>query len=867
MLLMWFVLSAAQALPAHAGAGDAAAPPAQQQPQTQPAQQPPPDQAAPQPTPPAPPPPPALTPSEQAEMDALKAPAVQLTSDIEALEKSVDRNKNDDDALARNRSEIDALMERGREALRGLKPRLDAINGQIERLGPPPAKDAAPESQELAAGRARLNAIAAEIAGALKTTDLANVRARQLQSTVQSLRQSLFATQVLKRSSSPLSLATWDQIRRDIPWASTQIADLARDWFDAVSKKWAQFLALVAAVLIVYLSLKALVRNLFARRLPDTREPPPTFFERAAAAGWVALVSPFPAVVAVMVAALGLEGLGLLVQELQKISLVAVPAILIFVGVSALAYAVMQPWRPLWRLVDLDHQPARRLARILSRIALVYAADVVAQEVIRRLYLPVSISIAETAVASIALAVLLLELVRTPFDPMPRAPGSDPSKTQGVVLAESSAPGARPSRLSPYLIKLPILAIAVAILVLSLAGYIGLGRFLATQVVVTGSALALVLILHMGVRAVLGGPTAEVTPFETLLQTRTGLDPAQSATIARALAVALNGVLVLLAVPLILITWGYSPPEALAWLKSAVFGFEIGQFKISFARIFIAVLLFLALLFATRIVQRWLDMGLLTSQRMDRGISNSIHTAVGYAGFLIALLVAVSYGGLDITNFAIVAGALSVGIGFGLQSIVNNFVSGLILLAERPIKVGDWVSVKGQEGFVRRISVRSTEIETPDRASLIVPNSELVSSSVTNWSHRNALGRVLVKVGVSYKSDAEHVSSVLQKVASESTMLMQHPAPGVSFDNFGPNALEFSVSGIVSDFTKAGAAQTDLRMRILKAFRAEGIEMPFAQHDVHLRDLDLVRQILARVIEERAARSGRAPSPDDKRDG
>jgi potassium efflux system protein len=202
-----------------------------------------------------------------------------------------------------------------------------------------------------------------------------------------------------------------------------------------------------------------------------------------------------------------------------------------------------------------------------------------------------------------------------------------------------------------------------------------------------------------------------------------------------------------------------------------------------------------------------------------------------------------------------VAGALSVGVGLGLQSIVNNFVSGLIILIERPIKVGDLVNIKGQEGHVRRISVRSTEIETGDRASLIVPNSELVTNTVTNWTHRNPLSRVVVKVGVGYKSDPEKVRSILQTVAKECPLIMQIPAPGVGFDNFGPNALEFSLSGVVQDVSRGGAAQTDLRMRILKAFRENDIEIAHAQHDVHLRDLDGVKTALSMMMQERARKA------------
>jgi small-conductance mechanosensitive channel len=245
-----------------------------------------------------------------------------------------------------------------------------------------------------------------------------------------------------------------------------------------------------------------------------------------------------------------------------------------------------------------------------------------------------------------------------------------------------------------------------------------------------------------------------------------------------------------------------------------VFGFEIGHFRISLARILVAIGLFASIVFATRLLQRWLQSSVLTPDRMDPGIAHSVHTGIGYAGIALAGLFAVSYAGFDITNLAIVAGALSVGIGFGLQSIVNNFVSGLILLVERPVKVGDWIVVKGQEGYVRRISVRATEIETFDRASLIMPNSELITGSVTNWTHRNAMGRITINVGASYRSDPEQVIKILTDIAANCPLILQHPKPLVIFEDLGASALEFSLRAVVPDINSGLEARNSLRIAI-----------------------------------------------------
>jgi len=210
----------------------------------------------------------------------------------------------------------------------------------------------------------------------------------------------------------------------------------------------------------------------------------------------------------------------------------------------------------------------------------------------------------------------------------------------------------------------------------------------------------------------------------------------------------------------------------------------------------------------------------------------------GYGMIIAAALIALSVAGVTFQNVAIIAGALSVGIGFGLQNIVNNFVSGLILLFERPISTGDWIVVGNVEGYVRRISIRSTQIQTFDHADVIVPNSELISGSVTNWMLHDSYGRVRVPIGVAYGSDTEAVKSTLLRIAHEHPQIVQNvrgvPDPYVLFLSFGDSALSFELRAFVRDVDQRLIVLSDLNFAIDAAFREAGIELPFPQRDVHL---------------------------------
>ena len=291
----------------------------------------------------------------------------------------------------------------------------------------------------------------------------------------------------------------------------------------------------------------------------------------------------------------------------------------------------------------------------------------------------------------------------------------------------------------------------------------------------------------------------------------------------------------LAAAPALFLLAGFDADAVRGLFARAFAGFRIGGVVISLTDIVFAILAFVAILGGTRLVQGGLQRGPLAHTRMDAGAQNSLVTLLGYVGLVIAASTALSIAGVDLSNLALIAGALSVGIGFGLQSVVNNFVSGLILLFERPVKVGDWIVTQSGEGIVKKISVRSTEIETFDRSSIIIPNSELVTQTVTNWTHKNNMGRVRIAVGVAYDSDPALVRELLLKCADENPLVVRFPEPFVTWEAFGASSLDFELRCFLSDIGKGLQARTELRFAIFKAFKENGIEFPYAQQDVYVR--------------------------------
>ncbi len=290
---------------------------------------------------------------------------------------------------------------------------------------------------------------------------------------------------------------------------------------------------------------------------------------------------------------------------------------------------------------------------------------------------------------------------------------------------------------------------------------------------------------------------------------------------------------ILFGIFMVLSIWGVSTDILLQSTKKILVGFKVGEVEISPLAIIMGFVAFFIALAVVKAMRIRLVNNVLAKMDIDDGIRHSLASGFGFVGFIIAAIIAIIVMGGNLSNLALIASALSVGIGFGLQNVINNFVSGIIILFERPIKVGDWVIVSGEEGQVKQINIRSTEIETFKKSSIIIPNATLLSSSVTNLTHANNWSRQSISIGVAYGSDVKRVTEILLEIAAKHKYVLKNPAPYVLFKDFGASSLDFELRCYTNNIWQGWRIPSDIRYEINERFIEEGIEIPFQQVVVH----------------------------------
>ncbi len=772
----------------------------------------------------------------------------EVTTQLNEIEAALKSESLSQKRLQQLRKHLFNARSKANKELKRLTPILQDAQARFDALKPSDEHDANAVEPSAKSGKndaqvktlsVQRDIMSAELAALHSSVKLVNsliVRADQLNNRISDAKEKKLTTQLLERSRTLVNPQLWLEGLQGMPlmWQATQ--RLFAEWSDFLSQKkqlaiWQAAGMVLLVIGVVLWPLRMALSRVLAR---FSRADELTALQKCLHALLLLFNYTTRPVAIVGGAVLILNGAELLPDRVSELNGIVIQIVFFMAFGYGLSRAILSPQHTGVRLVNLESPAAVKLFGIILLSLGVYAITSISNALGEIVLIPAATLLLVRGVASIIIAVFLwlgFRLVNRELE--------DPeNEDQDTEMPPQRTRLGTASFILPRIIAIlrPLIwPVCMIIIAAPLLGYISLGAFLTEQLGLIVSVLGL-----------LGMLTALIDNFFS-----EGLenDPARARTVARAmgfktrtilqLGVLANGmlrILLFLAAGLIIFApWGLQSTDFVTALRTAMVSIQIGSLTISPIRIVGAIAAFIFALLLVRGIQNWMVNRLFPATHLDSGLKNSISTSVGYLGFILATMLAFSYLGIDLSKLALVAGALSVGIGFGLQSIVNNFVSGLILLVERPIKMGDWVVVGSDQGYVQKISVRATTIETFDRATVIVPNADLISNRVKNWMYSGHLGRIIIPVGVSYDADPDQVRDILLEVAKNSKLIAKTPAPRVFFMDFGASSLDFELRCYIQNVDSSVSAKSELRFSIFKALKAADIEIPFPQQDVHLR--------------------------------
>jgi potassium-dependent mechanosensitive channel len=739
---------------------------------------------------------------------------------LDSIFQAINREGVSDTELQNRTAEALAIKPQAQALIEEIRPELNRYRQQLEQLGLAPEDNQQPETSVLARDRQILQQNVAALDALQRAARLVVVRIEQIESAALTKRRERFVQSLSIRSNSLLSPGLWTQsvagLDGYLDSLNLQFSETARFAARQIRERPVQQSWLLLQCLLL------LAAYLLAARWIDRRAGSKRRNIAHDSAGSRAVENIIIYVALCVLPVLLLASLALIFDystlfpvKFRNLLNMIIGSTALFSVASGILRLFLAPYMPERRIAHLEDRTAASVFHIgVTAMAMIAVLRVFNFSVVQ-LLAPFEMSVVFSALIALVAIIAVagaMWLIRRDSELARRSAGQ-----RNLIRWQTAA---------------PVMWLVCAIAAIGLfAGYVALAEFIAYQIlailiIVTSLWLVLRLIDEIRERMTKGTGRRSGRP---VLQSGLGL---QWIILGCGL---LKVVAIIIAVFALLLPWGIRSHDWLLLISRAFFGFQIGDLTISVSAILSALIIFALAIFAARQIKNWISHQYLPTTKLDTGLRNSITTILGYVGIILAVVLAIMAAGLDLTRLAIVAGALSVGIGFGLQSIVNNFVSGLILLAERPIQSGDWVVTSGGQGTIRRISVRSTEIETFDGATIVVPNSTLITEPVTNWYHRNKQGRVIITVGVSYGSDPEQVRDLLLECAREHSLVIDNPEPQVFFMDYGADALIFDLRAYLADIGYMLSVSSDLRFAILKKFREAKIEIPFPQRDLHIK--------------------------------
>ncbi|MGH6772309.1 mechanosensitive ion channel domain-containing protein [Brucella tritici] len=773
-----------------------------------------------------------------------------LKQQTKRISDQLPKAASNDESLANLKLQLDSLSKKLLEAGVAFRPRLSEINTRLEQLGSAPSGDQPPEPAIVSEERARLTAEKAEINAVVGETEDTSLSVNQMSAKIGDMRRDLFTRTLSQRVNIDTTLGT-----EVASAASNQMVSLWRivqSWWRFVStfklKSFlaAAFFAFVAA-LVIQIGARRVLGAIYQR---DPTIESPSYLSRLSVAFWSTVIPSAAVGVFLATTYFFLNYFNVLRTDIAALfrSLFIVLGLVFFI--HRLASACISSDMPQWRLVPVAPRPGRVLGWLITGTTLTSGLDSFFGTVNQILSSPLSLTMAKSLLATVMVGVLILAI----------------AFLKPVEREKDGAVRSWPRAFRTFLIILGLLPILAAVF-----GYIGMARFISQQIVVTGAFLVTMYMGFLTGRAISEEQAFASSQIGKAMRERFHFDDATLDQLGLLAGILINLVVALIGIPLVLMQLGFQWAELKSTFYQLMTGFQIGNISISLMGLLTGVLLFVIGYLLTRWFQNWLDNSVMARGRVDSGVRNSIRTVIGYVGLCLAALMGVSAAGFNMSNLALIAGGLSLGIGFGLQNIVQNFVSGLILLAERPFKVGDWVEAGTVSGIVKKISVRATEVETFQKQSIIVPNSTLINGNVGNWTHRNKLGRIDINVQASYTAEPRRVHALLLEIVRGHPSILKNPEPFVSFQSMNDSLMVFDVYAHVADITSTGGIKNELRFQIVERFHEEGLHLSSSSTDLVLKgpEIEKLSELMQKEKELSSAagkKKANAVKPEAKED-
>lgn len=698
------------------------------------------------------------------------------------------------------------------------------LDTRLAGLGPAPAKGAPAEASDVAQQRAALSKERSAIDSELKLARLIAVDAEQRSTEIIRQRREQFQTALTTRIDSPLTGSFWRNVRNAFPSDWMRLRSLGNELRAAAEQAWEPAHRTGFAVSLTIALLLATAGPWLGERLLLRLAParlPPGRLRRSLLAFAAVLLHTLLLALAAQLAWSGLTVEGGLGPRLQAFERATLQLVVFAAFMIALGHALLSRKRSSWRLAALSDELATRLAPYPWWLALTALLGGLVIEVNRVVGASLAAEVSAHTLSALLMALVILcalRHLRAPAEAAPAPAGEAPASAP-------PAPAPPPRPIWVGLLVAAAAATAFAILVLLVLGFVALAHMLAGQMVWTGVVFATTYLLFQLVDDVAQAVLSSRGGFGQRLHTGLGIDGKlldQSAVVASG---ALRLVLLFYMVIALLAPLGTAPDEVFRRGSSVNQTLQVGSVTLAPQALLTALAIACAGFVMIRILKRWLSEQFFPNTSLEPGMRSSIVTLLGYVGGVAVIAIALAGLGISVERIAWVASALSVGIGFGLQAIVQNFISGLILLAERPVRVGDWVVLGETEGDVRRVNVRATEIQLGDRSTVIVPNSEFITKTVRNMTLTGAPGRVLLRLPAPLDTDAQRMRTLILAAFTAHEGIMQEPEPVVQLEGILNGTLTFLAIGYVSNPRNAGGVRSDLLFAILDKLRDAGLAL------------------------------------------